>query len=286
MIGVLRRTAPVILPHPMAPPDLTATLGRFVWLGAPLPRIELLIVAPHPDDEVIGPGGRAALAAKRGVGAIVATDGARGAGGRSEPGLAARREEEAIAGLRQVGAAFAWLLRLPSARLKEETAPGRDGGAAAAAIEHAVERFGAAEVVTTSPYERHPTHLATTRATILALKRLRTAPRFEAFPVWDAVPGAAGVREVDVGAALEAKLAAIRCHASQLADRPFDEAARAQMLRDGTLAELTGSGGARYAERYLDLGELVRPGAPTLRAWLARRFADDLDARLGAGRAD
>src|SRR4030095_3998782 len=98
--------------------------------------------------------------------------GARGAAGRGAPGRAARREEEAIAGLRQVGAAFAWLLRLPSARLKEETAPGRAGAAAAAAIEHAVERFGAAEVVTTSPYERHPTHLATTRAAILALKRL------------------------------------------------------------------------------------------------------------------
>jgi LmbE family N-acetylglucosaminyl deacetylase len=138
--------------------------------------------------------------------------------------------------------------------------------------------------VTTSPYERHPTHLATTRATILALKRTRSPPRFEAFPVWDAVPGAAGVREVDVGAALETKLAAIRCHASQRADRPFDEAARAQMLRDGTLAELTGRGG-RARERYLDLGELVRR-APALRAWFAGRFAEDLDARLGAGRED
>ena len=67
--------------------------------------------------------------------------------------------------------------------------------------------------------------------------------------MWDALPGGAGVREVDVGAALDAKLAAIRCHASQLADRPFDDAARAQMLRDGTLAELTGSGGARFAAK-------------------------------------
>src|SRR5262245_6652528 len=105
----------------MAPSDLTATLRRFVRIGAPRPRVELLIVAPHPDDEVIGPGGRAALAARRGVGAIVATDGARGAAGRSEPGLAARREEESIAGLRTIDAAFVWLLRLPSALLKEET---------------------------------------------------------------------------------------------------------------------------------------------------------------------
>jgi LmbE family N-acetylglucosaminyl deacetylase len=91
----------------MAPPDLTATLGRFVWLGAPLPRIELLTVAPHPDDEVI-PGGRAALRGAKRLGAIVrpTARAAAGAGARSR----ARREEEAIAGLRRVGAAR-WLLR-------------------------------------------------------------------------------------------------------------------------------------------------------------------------------
>jgi LmbE family N-acetylglucosaminyl deacetylase len=263
------------------PPDLTGRLGRFVWLTPPRPRIELLIVAPHPDDEVIGPGGRAKLAASRGVGAIILTDGARGAGGTSEPGLAARREEESIAGLRAVDASFAWLLRLSSEQLKREP-----GGAAADAIAHAAGRFAAAVVVTTSPYERHPTHVAATRATIAGLKRLAKPPRLEGIPVWDAVPGRDGVTEIDVGSVLDAKLAAIRCHASQLAARPFDDAALAQMERDGTLAELTGSGGKRYVERYLDLGELVRPGGPSLREWLTRRFAADLDARLGAGRSD
>jgi LmbE family N-acetylglucosaminyl deacetylase len=263
------------------PPDLTARLGRFVWLTAARPQIELLIVAPHPDDEVIGPGGRAKLTASRGVGAIVVTDGARGAGGKSEPGLAARREEEALAGLRHVEASFAWLLRLPSAELQRDPA-----GPAADAIAHAAERFDVRCVVTTSPYERHPTHLATTRATITALRRLARPPRLEGIPVWDAVPGSAGVTDVDVGAALAAKLAAIRCHASQLEARPFDDAALAQMERDGTLAELTGAGGKRYVERYLDLSELVQPGAPSLRDWLTRRFEADLDARLGAGRAD
>jgi LmbE family N-acetylglucosaminyl deacetylase len=264
-----------------ATPDLTARLGRFVWLAAERPRIELLIVAPHPDDEVIGPGGRAKLTAGRGVGAIVVTDGARGAGGRSEPGLAALREEEAIAGLRAVEASFAWLLRIPSAELQKNPT-----GPAADAIAHAVARFAVECVVTTSPYERHPTHVATTRAAIAALRRLPTPPRFEGIPVWDAVPGNEGVRDVDVGGALDAKLRAIRCHKSQLAARPFDDAALAQMLRDGTLAELTGSGGKRYAERYLDLGELVRKDGPTLREWLTRRFTADLDARLGPGRND
>jgi LmbE family N-acetylglucosaminyl deacetylase len=140
--------------------------------------------------------------------------------------------------------------------------------------------------VTTSPYERHATHLATTRATIAALRRIAKPPRLLGVPVWDPVPGRDGVEEVDVGAVLDDKLAAIRCHASQLEDRPFDEVSRAQAMRDGTLAELTGTKGTRFVERYLDLGELVERGAPTLRAWLARRFESDLDARLGAGRSD
>ncbi len=256
-------------------------LGRFEWLGPPRTRLALLIVAPHPDDEVIGPGGRACLEAAEGVGAIVVTDGARGAGGRSEPGLAARREAEAIAGLRAVNASFAWLLRLPSATL--QAAP---GAAAADAIAAAIAHFAPRAVVTTSPYERHPTHLATTRATLLAARRSTPPPHVEGFPVWDPVPGHAGVREVDVSRVLDAKLAAIRCHASQCADRPFAEASRAQMERDGTLSELTGSGGTRFVERYLDLDELVARDAPSLRAWLTRRFEADLDLRLGAGRTD
>ncbi|MBL8843877.1 MAG: PIG-L family deacetylase [Planctomycetes bacterium] len=262
--------------HPFTP-----SIGRFEWLGAPRARLALLIVAPHPDDEVIGPGGRACLEAGEGVGAIVVTDGARGAGGRSEPGLAARREEEALAGLRAVHASFGWLLRLPSSALQADPA-----GAAASAIAAAIAAFAPRVVVTTSPYERHPTHLATTRATLAAVRRSTPRPHLEGFPVWDPVPGHAGVREVEVGRVLEQKLAAVRCHASQCADRPFAEASRAQMERDGTLSELTGSGGTRFVERYLDLDELAAPGAPTLRHWLTRRFEADLDLRLGAGRTD
>lgn len=255
--------------------------GRFEWLAAPRAKIELLIVAPHPDDEVIGPGGRALQCAAGGVGAIIVTDGARGASGRAEPGLAARREEESLAGLRVVKAAFAWFLRLRSPDVQREPA-----GSAAAAIRAAVDRFAPDLVVTTSPYERHPTHLATTRATVAALRAAGRKPRLEGFPVWDPVPGFDGVREIDVTAVLEDKLAAIRCHRSQLADRPFDSTARAQMERDGTLAELTGTGGRRFVERYLDLAGLVAPDPVPLRAWLARRSERDLDARLGPGRED
>ena len=266
----------------MSPIPDVSTLGRFVWLGPERRDVELLIVAPHPDDEVIGPGGRARLTAERGVGAIVVTDGARGAGGRSEPGLAARREQESIAGLKVVRAAFVWFLRQTSSDVQREPA-----GATTDAIAHAVARFRPRTVVTTSPYERHPTHLATTKATIAALQRSGGAvAEFFGMPVWDPVPGTSGVAELDVGSVLEEKLAAIRCHASQLADRPFDRTAKAQMERDGTLAQLTGSGGTRYVERYLDLRELVTAGAPTLRSWLARRFEADLDARLPAGGAE
>jgi LmbE family N-acetylglucosaminyl deacetylase len=256
-------------------------LGRFEWLAPPRTALELLIVAPHPDDEVIGPGGRACLLAGRGVGAIVVTDGARGANGRSEPGLAQRRAEEALAGLRAVGADFGWLLMLTSPNL--QSAP---QGAAADAIAAAIGRFAPKVVVTTSPYERHPTHLATTRATLAAVRRSTPRPRLEGFPVWDPVPGADGVTEVDVSAVLDRKLAAIRCHASQCADRPFAEAARAQMERDGTLSELTGTGGTRFVERYLDLDSLARGDAPPLRTWLRQRFERDLDLRLGTARDD
>jgi len=265
----------------MAPPSDVEETGRFVWLGPERSDLELLIVAPHPDDEVIGPGGRARLCAERGVGAIVVTDGARGASGRGEPGLPERREQETIAGLRIVRAAFAWFLRLTSADVQR--AP---GGAAADAIARARARFRPRTILTPSPYESHPTHLAATRATLAALRRPGPAVELLGYPVWDPVPGRQGVTELDVGAVLDDKLAAIRCHESQLEARPFDRVARAQMERDGTLAGFTGTGPTRFVERCVDLAELARLGGPSLRDWLRRRFEADADLRLGQGRCD
>jgi len=244
--------------------------GRWETLVPRTGPLGLLIVAPHPDDEVVGPGGLAALGRERGVLAVIVTDGARGAGGRAEEGLAARREAESLAGLTAVGASEAWFLRLSSPELRADPE-----GAAAACLAWVLERTRPERVVTTAPFEHHATHRATTRATLAALRVHGGAPPggVWGYPVWDPLVGDEDVWRVDIGAVLGEKLRAIRCHASQCAVRPFDEVARCRHFVDAHLDEVTGSAAAEYQERYVDLGALVDPAGPTLDQWLQGRFA-------------
>src|SRR4051794_2126286 len=74
----------------------------------------LLVLAPHPDDEVIGCGGLLALHLRDGrrVRVVVATDGAQAGGG-------AQREAESRAALASLGNAEVEFLRFPDRKLAE-----------------------------------------------------------------------------------------------------------------------------------------------------------------------
>ena len=141
----------------------------------------LVVVAPHPDDEVLGVGGTMALAAAAGVEVqvVAVTD-----GGASHPGsptlgpdeLVARRPAETDAALAHLGVERAPLrVRLP------------DGGVAehehdlAVALEPLLHGPGT-WALTTWRHDGHPDHEATGRATATACGR--TGARLVEFPVW------------------------------------------------------------------------------------------------------
>jgi LmbE family N-acetylglucosaminyl deacetylase len=183
-----------------------------------------VIVAAHPDDEVLGPGGIMATLAGAGipVRVVAVTDGEGSHGGRGDPAaLARRRAAERERALHALGAAGAEVIRLglPDAALGD-----RDQDIAAA-LGPLVSGFGAC----LAPWEHdvHADHEAVGRAARLVSGQVSGRTWF--YPVWTwhwacpndpRVPWHRSVQvPLDAGAAAR-KRAAAACFASQLEPRP------------------------------------------------------------------
>jgi LmbE family N-acetylglucosaminyl deacetylase/glycosyltransferase involved in cell wall biosynthesis len=172
----------------------------------------LLVLAPHPDDEVIGCGGLVALhlAEGRPVRVVVATDGAQAGNG-------AQREAESRAALAILGAATVEFLRFPDRALQDA----RDLATSLAAI---LRQWKPDLIAVPNPLEIHPDHIALSRAFCDLIARdpslfadLAVA-RVAFYEV--GTPMRPNVL-VDITAVAAAKYTAIEAHASQAAIRDY-----------------------------------------------------------------
>lgn len=211
------------------------------WIGLaclPIARLagigSAVVIAAHPDDEVLGVGGTMAQLAAAGVRLriIAATDG-EGSHPEANPQLiAAQRAAESAAALRalQIGSAEVIRLRLPDTGLR------RCEGELASRLRELCAGFD----VCLAPWEfdGHADHEAAGRAARAA------CPLVLHYPIWMwhwAVPADSRVpwrraRQVPLagGVALK-KRAAIRAFVSQLTDRPGD----GPVLTPGVVAHFT-----------------------------------------------
>lgn len=125
---------------------------------APLRGERLLVLAPHPDDEVIACGGLMALHAREGraVRVVTATDGTKATGVAGDlTDYRDRREQESRRGLGRIGVSDVHFLRFPDR--------GLDGSVTGALREQLLE-FRPDLIALPSPVEIHPDHLALARA--------------------------------------------------------------------------------------------------------------------------
>ena len=182
-------------------------------------RETLLVLAPHPDDEVFGCGGLSALVAAAGgrVVPVLLTDGGAGdfSGSSDAAEYVATRRAESVRAAEILGTEPPRALGFPDRSL-----PAR-GEELVAALVALFSQVRPDSVLVPSPAETHPDHRAAARAAHLAFVRAwPDAPARLVF--YEVSAPLAPNRLVDVDAAAARKSAAIAAFASQLTERPFD----------------------------------------------------------------
>lgn len=192
---------------------------RFPLLADPhrLPR-RVVVLAPHPDDELLGCGGMLAFHAERGDEPLVVflSDGAAGDPTGTHPDLALVRRRESTAALAELGVHHAEHLGFPDGRLE-------DAHELAGRVLGVLERTGADLLYAPSLLECHADHRAAAEAATLAVAA-RPKTRVHLYGVNSPVPA----NELyDVSRFRGKKDAALARYASQMAVMDLVRASRA-----------------------------------------------------------
>jgi LmbE family N-acetylglucosaminyl deacetylase/glycosyltransferase involved in cell wall biosynthesis len=197
----------------------------------------LLVLAPHPDDEVIGCGGLVALhlRERRKVHVVVATDGA-------QAGDAAQRQSESRTALASLGDATIEFLRFPDRNLA-------DARELDDRISEILREWKPDLIAVPSPLEIHPDHVALSRAFCDLIAR--DASLFADLGVARVAfyEVSAPLRPnalVDITSVADVKYAAIEMHTSQSAMRDYTSYARGL----NTWRTMTMPPHVKFAEAY------------------------------------
>ena len=216
----------------------------------------LVVLAPHPDDEVFGCGGTVARACDAGcpVAIVIATDGGKG-GNPVVREAESRRAAQVISGSGRVPDLAFW--RHPD----RELVPDSD---LVAQIRAEVRARRPGWLLAPSPFEVHPDHRALCMAAIEAASELPVELGF--FEIGQPLMPD---RFVDITAVMPRKRAAMACFASQIDVQRYDEQVEAtNRLRSYTLGP-----DVVYAEALWFPPAEARKGVKQVVDALARRLA-------------
>ena len=191
--------------------------------------MNILVIAPHPDDEAIGCGGTLRLHADRGdrITAVFLTSGELGLGNLPPAEAHRIREGEAEAAAAILGIARLEFLRFPD-WFTGEHLPSLSEKVAAILRAETPGR-----IYLPHPEDNHPDHRAAFPAACRALRASGMSAEIFAYEVW--TPLARAEELEDITTVLHTKLRAIRCYRSQLATFRYDRAARGLAAYRGAL---------------------------------------------------
>lgn len=202
--------------------------------------MNILVIAPHPDDESIGCGGTICLHAARGdpVTAVFLTSGEQGLKHLPSAEACRIRESEAEAAAHVLGIARIEFLRFPDWYVEDHV------DAAAASLRRLIEREAPASVYLPHDKEWHPDHRASLPIVRQALQDSTIPiPTLLTYEVW--TPLTEHDDGQDITKVMGRKLQAVCCHRSQVEQLRYDRAVRGLNMYRGAIAW-----GCRYAELF------------------------------------
>ncbi len=218
----------------------------------------LVVISPHPDDDVLGAGGVMIAAAEegRGVFSVTVTDG-RGSPRKgpsiSDEEMVALRQKESLAALKAVGAAGGFYLRIRSSELD-----GSGGKEVQRELQDLFEWLKPAEIFLPAPYERHRTHLRCTRLAIEALRN-STAPRplVLAYSLWGNFWGEKKRVVRDITPFIRKKVEAVLAHSTQIAYKNYQQGILGKNNSEAVFWESHEVQKADFVEIFLDMSEFL-----------------------------
>jgi LmbE family N-acetylglucosaminyl deacetylase len=181
--------------------------------------LNILVIAPHPDDEAIGCGGTIASHIARGdrVDVVFLTSGELGLKQLPREEAWAIREAEARQAAELLGISGVTFLRLPDWFVGDHI------DEAGAALRPTLQERKPGIVFVPHALEWHPDHKAALAVLAAAYSALDVAAvSIRAYEVWTPLTEYDHVE--DISGFMEQKLAAIRCYASQLTELHYDRA--------------------------------------------------------------
>ena len=202
--------------------------------------MNVLVIAPHPDDESIGCGGTICLHADRGdrVAAVFLTSGEKGLTDLSQEDARRIRERESEDAAAILGIASVTFLRRPDKHLEQDTLH------AAEALKPILQREKPEVIYLTHERDFHPDHRACVSIVQAALRASGIAtPALLSYEVL--TPLTEYDRAEDISPVMRRKLKAVCAHRSQVRQFRYDRALLAMNRFRGVVA-----GAGRYAEVF------------------------------------
>ncbi len=229
----------------------------------------ILVIAPHPDDDVLGAGGTMVEASIQGKGvfSVYITDGRSSP--RIDPSISdeemvLRRENEALAALKAVGAVGGFFLRKRSSELE-----GEEGEKTQNELVEIIRWIAPGEVFLPAPYERHRTHQRCTR---LAIEALRTAagvkPILLGYSLWGCFWAEEGRVVRDISAHVRKKVEAVLAHSTQIAYKNYQQGILGKNNYEAIFWESHEPQKMGFAEIFLDLTEFLEKKDLTIEGFI------------------